>query len=76
MSEIESRLGRIEGKIDMYTRQMTYVVDRIEKRQTRIEAEVVAVKVDNAKRTGMITMLSASLSGIVAVAITFFSKGA
>ncbi len=72
MTDIETRLGRIEGSLDMYTRTLTGVVDRMEKRQTRIENDVVTLRVDNGKRTGMITMFSASLSAVVAMAITYF----
>ncbi len=72
MTDIETRLGRIEGSIDMYTRTLTGIVDRMEKRQTRIEEAVVNIRVDNGKRTGMITMLSATLSAMVAVAVTYF----
>ena len=70
MSDIETRLGRIEGQLDMYTRTLTGIVDRMEKRQTNIENTVVSIKIANAKRTGLITMFSASLSAAVAVAIT------
>ncbi len=71
-AEIESRLGRIEGQIDMYTRTLTGVVDRMEKRQTRIEDAVVTLRVDNGKRIGMITMFSATLSAVVVLAVTYF----
>lgn len=70
--DIDTRLGRIEGQIDMYTRTLTGVIDRMEKRQTRVEEAVVDVKVDNAKRTGMMVMLTSSLSAMVAVGITYF----
>lgn len=74
-AEIESRLGRIEGALDTYTRTLTGILDRMEKRQTRIEEAVVTLRISNGKRIGMITTLSASLSAVVALAITYF-KGA
>lgn len=72
MSDIETRLGRIEGSLDMYTKTLTGVVDRMEVRQTRLEETVTAIKVSEAKRTGMVTMLSATLSGIIAVTISLY----
>jgi hypothetical protein len=70
--DIDTRLGRIEGSLDMYTRTLTGVIDRMEKRQTLMDAAITDVKVDNAKRTGMMVMLTSSLSAMVAVGITFF----
>ncbi len=75
MSDIETRLGRIEGSLDTYTRTLTGVIDRMERRQTRIEKAVGDVRVDNAKRTGAMVMLTSGLSAIVAAGITFFNKG-
>ncbi len=75
MSDIETRLGRIEGSLDTYTRTLTGVIDRMERRQTRIEKAVGDVRVANAKHAGIITMFSASLSACVAFIVTYFNKG-
>ena len=75
MSDIETRLGRIEGSLDIHTRTLMLVLDRMEKRLTLIEESIVTLRVYNGKRTGMITMFSASLSAVVAVVITLFNKG-
>ncbi len=74
-AEIESRLGRIEGQLDTYTRILMGILNRMEKRHDRIEEAIVTLRISNGKRTGMITTLSASLSAVVAVAVTYF-KGA
>lgn len=76
MSTTEARLGRIEGQLDIYIRTLTGVIDRMERRQTRIEEAVVAVKVDNAKRTGMLTVFTGSISAGIAFAVAYFKHGA
>lgn len=75
MTDISTRLGRIEGSLETNTRTLTGVLDRMERRQTRMEEALTAVKVESAKRNGMMVMLTTSLSAVIAVGITFFNKG-
>ncbi len=72
---IESRLGRMEGMLNTYTSTVTGILDRMEKRQSKLEDTVTGLRLSRARTTGVMAALSGGVSAAVALIVAYFRQG-